>query len=1361
MLERVEKSYLEPVGFFGIGQHKIPYKYVLYGGKNHTCYIVVNANSKESQWPNGGFGLLKAKTGCPGDFKSGWREGWRFQDMEDYGEHSRASLKNHMDIFSDDYGDINRTFCMLNEINKKTIPWPIGSYCIYKSNISCPKGMSTGSVKWDDENDRNLNEEAGELPYGTYDDDTVIHYCCQTDGKWYEPIELPVTQSFYLLTSNSLTSPKCQMVKWATSEMEYITFNTEDDNNADRFSGKHAFVNTLNAFRHRKLHYCYYEDCRCSFTGPRGSISLLQTAKYESDLRFRCCAWLITVKETFIISLSFSKLTIPLCNQSLLTIYNGPNDTSPVLGKYCGENASAGLVIRSSKNQLFLVSNSDSFGSHSKSLFAFLAHYYATHLEDCRCIFTGPSGSIVTHNATRYQRNSRSQCCSWLITAKETLQILLSFSRLTVPQCNFASLTIYNGRNDTSFVLGNYCGENATAGIKVLSSKNHLFLVTNFWSYGSHPKKVFTFRAKYYVTQLEDNQWPNGNFGLLKAKTGCPSDWKSGWREGWRFQDMKDGSMNSKASLKNHMAVSFHMRKLGVDINRTFCMMNQIDEKKRLWPNGSYCIYKSNANCPKGMSTGFVEWDDEDDENSNKKGGQLPHGTYNDDTVIHYCCQTDGKWYEPIELPVTQPFYLLTSNSLSLPKCQIVKWATSQMEYILFDTDDNNIYGGFAGKHVFVNSSARPGLRKLYYCYYKDCRCLLFGPSGSISSHKSIEDKKSSSFQCCSWLITVEEPFLITLKFLKLTMTQCNSTFLTIYDGQNDTYPLLGKYCEGNKTAEMKIRSSKNHLFLMVKSLSNGLRPKSLFTFYAKYFATPLEENEWPNGNFGLLKAESGCPGDRKSGWLEGWRFQNMEEYGTKSRSSLCSHIAVSFPYRYSGVDVNRTFCMLNQINEKNRLWPNGSYCIYKSSDNCPKGMSSGNVKWDDENYRNKNKKGGILPYGTYDDDTRIYYCCQTDGKWYEPIELPVTKPFYLLTSNSLTSPKCQMVKYAESEMEYILFETEFYNNSDSFSGKHVFVNTSTGSNLTTMYYCYYEDCRCLRNESSGSIKMPDTIECESVLRYRCCAWLITVKKTFIISLTFSKLTIPLCNQSILTIYNGPNDTSPVLGKYCGENASAGLIIRSSKNQLFLVSNSGSFGPHSKSLFSFLAHYYATHLEDCNCSLTGLTGSIYLRMHKSIEDEKSSSFQCCSWLITVEEPFIIKLKFLGVTLPQCNNTFLTIYDGQDDTSPAIGKYCKENATAGMEIRSSRNHLFVSYNGYGSQLKRLLGFHANYYATNSQDNPWPGGDFGLLKAKTGCPGDWKSGWREGWRLQHMESDRENSSVSIKNHMAISFSDVKIN
>ena len=44
--ERVEKYYLSRFTTFGIGQHKFPYKYVLYGGKNVTCYVVINANPK-------------------------------------------------------------------------------------------------------------------------------------------------------------------------------------------------------------------------------------------------------------------------------------------------------------------------------------------------------------------------------------------------------------------------------------------------------------------------------------------------------------------------------------------------------------------------------------------------------------------------------------------------------------------------------------------------------------------------------------------------------------------------------------------------------------------------------------------------------------------------------------------------------------------------------------------------------------------------------------------------------------------------------------------------------------------------------------------------------------------------------------------------------------------------------------------------------------------------------------------------------------------------------------------------------------------------------------------------------------------
>ncbi|XP_046863378.1 uncharacterized protein LOC124457134 [Xenia sp. Carnegie-2017] len=44
--ETIEKRYEIPSFRFGMGQQKIPYKYVLYGGKNHTCYVVINVKQR-------------------------------------------------------------------------------------------------------------------------------------------------------------------------------------------------------------------------------------------------------------------------------------------------------------------------------------------------------------------------------------------------------------------------------------------------------------------------------------------------------------------------------------------------------------------------------------------------------------------------------------------------------------------------------------------------------------------------------------------------------------------------------------------------------------------------------------------------------------------------------------------------------------------------------------------------------------------------------------------------------------------------------------------------------------------------------------------------------------------------------------------------------------------------------------------------------------------------------------------------------------------------------------------------------------------------------------------------------------------
>ena len=112
--------------------------------------------------------------------------------------------------------------------------------------------------------------------------------------------------------------------------------------------------------------------------------------------------------------------------------------------------------------------------------------------------------------------------------------------------------------------------------------------------------------------------------------------------------------------------------------------------------------------------------------------------------------------------------------------------------------------------------------------------------------------------------------------------------------------------------------------------------------------------------------------------------------------------------------------------------------------------MKSGYVYWDDDFFRNKNSKGGTLPDGEYDRNTKIYFCCKTDGEKDAPILLPSKSPFYLL---AYKSAKCQMVKWAIATVEWIYYETEDLSNDDEGVGAYPY---KAGKSHPTIYYCYY-----------------------------------------------------------------------------------------------------------------------------------------------------------------------------------------------------------------------------------------------------------------------------------------------------------------
>ena len=217
---------------------------------------------------------------------------------------------------------------------------------------------------------------------------------------------------------------------------------------------------------------------------------------------------------------------------------------------------------------------------------------------------------------------------------------------------------------------------------------------------------------------------------------------------------------------------------------------------------------------------------------------------------------------------------------------------------------------------------------------------------------------------------------------------------------------------------------------------------------------------QWPRGTYGLPMAMSGCPGSDGFDWKTGRRYEDLEDSpNSDTKSSPGSH----FKSWVTEGDALRYFCMKRNdsfaVDMNRTLWPRGNYCIYKSGKFCPSGFTEGWVLWDDENgfkgQKNRNYKVGTLPSGKYNQDTKIFFCCQNAGRVSTPIHLPTTRPFYLIAFKYLA---CQDVYRAFSKLENITYDTEDDNNQNKQG-----IPFPIGANLAnpTIHYCYYRGtCR-------------------------------------------------------------------------------------------------------------------------------------------------------------------------------------------------------------------------------------------------------------------------------------------------------------
>jgi len=242
------------------------------------------------------------------------------------------------------------------------------------------------------------------------------------------------------------------------------------------------------------------------------------------------------------------------------------------------------------------------------------------------------------------------------------------------------------------------------------------------------------------------------------ADSGCPEGGGFTWYTGHRTEELERDQNRNRHSPNIHLKT-----KIGKpEIKRYFCVKNstEADEGKPKWPNGKYCIYKKGDLCPPDFHKGSVLWDDDNGNNGsnrNSKGGELPAGLYNKDTMIYFCCMTTGSVEKRVSLPVNKPFYLLAFESTT---CQEVQGAVYSLEHVVFDTENTNNQDARAYPYPYGANLRQP---TIYYCYYRECKWNFNKSSGVFASPYYPENYHN--FQDCQWNITAPKGYVIQLRF--------------------------------------------------------------------------------------------------------------------------------------------------------------------------------------------------------------------------------------------------------------------------------------------------------------------------------------------------------------------------------------------------------------------------------------------------------------------------------------------------------------------------------------------------------------------------------------------------------------------
>ncbi|XP_075684851.1 cubilin [Rhinoderma darwinii] len=546
----------------------------------------------------------------------------------------------------------------------------------------------------------------------------------------------------------------------------------------------------------------------------------------------------------------------------------------------------------------------------------------------------------------------------------------------------------------------------------------------------------------------------------------------------------------------------------------------------------------------------------------------------------------------------------------------------------------------------------------------------------------------------CVYIVTQAPNEKISLKFTEMDLessTGCSLTVIEVKDGDTETAPLIGRYC--NSTVPAPIISSSNTLWLKYRSDSSATRSKfrALYqvvcggslsgagVIHTPHYPNPYYRErscEWiitqPEGEVVMFKFDSFNISSNsvcKNNYVEVrdgpssestfiGKFCGSEVPPTiySTQRSLYVHFltdASSTNHGFSAEYQSLTeVCGGTMTTPKGTInspgypsvYPHGVHCMWVIS------VQPGNLV--------------RLTFSVF--NLEYSYTCQYD---YVEIYDNATD-----TKGNRTGRYCgrsipPTITSSDNTM-VVLFVTNSLTGAEGFSASYVSINVSTACDVTY-------------TEATGVFTSPNYPN--NYPTNRECVYTISVEVNKQITLNFSNFILERstnCTKDYVEIRDGSFATSPLLGRFCLEGPPP---IISHSNKLWVK-----FRSDSASTFSGFEAHWESATTGCGATLTALSG-VFTSPNYPMPYYHNSE---CYWLLksSAGNPLEIAFQHFDLESPRnCNSDYLAVYNGNSTNSNMLAKLCGKTLPA--PVRSTSNAMYVKMRTDNSM--SYSGFMATY------------------------------------------------------------------